>query len=135
MHKLQCYIMSVGSSYHPCTIFHGVIILWIIWWGQFHIDEVQPILTWIIVNIFNSTNPFWTTFAIKNLYESESKFFVYVVHKILQLLLHLESVEWAAKSIICWPKLKDIWAIVPRAIPIALQKHSKSIVITCLHYL
>ena len=55
--------MSLGSSYCPCTMLQWVIRFWVIGWTQFHIDEIHPILTWVMVDIFYSTNPSWTTFT------------------------------------------------------------------------
>ena len=54
---------------------------------------------------------------------------------ILQLFLHRESVKRTAESIVCWTKVKEISTSVLDAKPVTFQKHTKTIIITCLHYL
>ena len=54
---------------------------------------------------------------------------------ILQLFLHRQSVKRTAESIVCWTKVKEISTSVLDAKPVTFQKHTKTIIITCLHYL
>ena len=53
----------------------------------------------------------------------------------LQLFLHRQSVKRTAESIVCWTKVKEISTSVLDAKPVTFQKHTKTIIITCLHYL
>ena len=55
--------MSLWSSYIPGTMFKWVIRFWEIGRCQFHINEILPFLTWIIIFMFYSTFPFRTIFA------------------------------------------------------------------------
>ena len=53
--NVQGYIMSLRSCYCPNTMLQWVISLWVIGRSQFHIDKIQPIFTWVMIEIFYST--------------------------------------------------------------------------------
>ena len=137
--KVNSNKMFWGSSYIPYTIFPWVIRIWEIGRSQFHIDKINPILTWIMVDIFYSTCPSWTTFTkmIKKI-DMSVKINLFILQNILQLLFHGQCVEWTTKSIIRWSQLEEVRTVMLNTIPIALKKHSDSIIsytTTGLHYL